>query len=212
MNRCIIFDLDGTLIDSRADLTTAVNLMRKHFSLPPLTLDAVTSYVGNGARKLTERALAETGVDVDDALHLMKKFYLEHLVDKTTLYPGVLDGLKKLSGAGWKLALITNKPDGPCHEILKHFAIDNLFAVVIGGDCKFPLKPDPASIFHILEVCGASPSRSLILGDNYTDLESGRRAGIKCCFASYGFGRKNGLPSDMEVASFPEFTEKMISC
>jgi phosphoglycolate phosphatase len=211
MADCIIFDLDGTLIDSRADLTTGVNLVRENYGLEPLTIETVTSYVGNGARKLIERAFANTDADLEEALSMMKKFYMENMLDKTELYPGVKDGLKKLSEAGIPLAVITNKPTEPCKMILEHFGISPYIKFAIGGNSGFPLKPEPDSLLHVVKETGSAPEKSWILGDNYTDLESGRRAGIKKCLALYGFGKQREESYDLAVKSFDEFVSEILN-
>lgn len=211
MTKCIIFDLDGTLIDSRADLTTGVNLVRKNYGLEPLSIETVTNYVGNGARKLIERAFANTNVNIDEALPMMKKFYMENMLEKTELYPGVKSGLKKLSEAGIPLAVITNKPTEPCKMILEHFDIAPYIQFAVGGNSGFPLKPEPDSILHVVKETGSSLENSWILGDNYTDLESGGRAGIKKCFALYGFGKQREETYDLAVESFSEFVSEILS-
>jgi len=204
---CIIFDLDGTLIDSREDLSIAVNLMRKDFGLEELSVETITSYVGNGTRKLVERSLAGTCVDIELAIQLMKQHYLEHLTDRTTLYEGVSEGLAELHAWGVPLSVITNKPIIPCQKILEHHKLMNLFGAVIGGDSGFALKPDPESLTHVVRKFSVSPVNSWILGDNYTDMESGRRAGLKRCFAEYGFGWRAEEKPDAEVASFAGFVD-----
>ena len=211
MNTCIIFDLDGTLIDSREDLALAVNLMRRDFGLSALRVEDVTSFVGNGARKLVERSLSGTSVNIDEALPLMKKHYLEHLFDKTTLYEGVAGGLAELRSTGIPLAVISNKPTGPSRKILEHFGICGLFREVIGGDSGFALKPDPESILHVVKKFAASPENSWILGDNYTDLESGRRAGLKRCFAQYGFGKQRNENFDFAAENFDIFVRYIMN-
>ena len=148
MTGCIIFDLDGTLIDSRADLCTGVNLMRQDFNLPPLPLEQVVKYVGNGTLALCERALAGTGVNPAEALPHMKKYYREHLLDQTTLYPGVADGLRRLHDAGFPLAVISNKLETPSKSILEALGVGSLFQLIVGGDSGFKLKPDPESLLH----------------------------------------------------------------
>lgn len=204
---CIIFDLDGTLIDSREDLSIAVNLMRKDFGLDFLPVETITSYVGNGTRKLVERSLAGTSVDIERAIPLMKQHYLEHLTDRTTLYDGVAEGLAELHSMGVPLAVITNKPFIPCKKILDHHKLLDVFGEVIGGDSGFPLKPEPESLLHTIRKFSAPAATSWILGDNYTDMESGRRAGIRRCFAKYGFGWRGDETPDAEVASFADFVD-----
>ena len=203
-NRCIIFDLDGTLIDSRKDLAAAVNLMRQDFHLHDLPVDDIVSYLGNGAKLLVERTMADAGFDygIDDALSLFKKHYESKMLDQTLLYPGVADGIKSLTLSGWKLAVITNKPTFHCLEILKHFSIDKYFGICIGGDSGFPLKPEPDSAFSALEKSNSKAETSWIVGDHYTDMATGRKAGLKRCFANYGFGKTYDELFDAEISSF----------
>ena len=201
----IIFDLDGTLIDSRKDLTKGVNLTREFYNLPPLSLETVCGYIGNGARKLLERSLAGTDIDIDDALPRMKKFYYAHLTDETELYPGVEEGLKKLYESGRKLAVITNKPDEAAKTILKELGVAKYFDEIIGGGGGHPLKPEPDALLYFANKWNADVKESWMVGDHYTDLESGARAGMKCCLASYGFGNSKGLHYDFDAKSFADF-------
>ena len=210
MPQVIIFDLDGTLIDSRSDLTTAVNLTRTHYDLTPLSLETVCSYIGNGARKLIERSLPEN-INIDDALVIMKKNYYEHLTDETKLYPGVLEGLQKLLATGRKLAVITNKPDKASKIILKKLGIDKYFNEIIGGGGEHPLKPEPDALLYFADKWNADVKKSWMIGDHYTDLEAGARASMKCCWASYGFGDPKGLRYDLEAKSFSELVLKIAS-
>lgn len=207
INKCVIFDLDGTLIDSREDLADSVNMMLAEYGRPSLPVDLITSYVGNGSKALVERALQGFKADIDTAAKLMKGFYLKRLVHKTYLYEGVIEGLDLLYSKGWKLGLISNKPQVPTQEILQHFGIDKYFSCIIGGDNKFPLKPHPASILHVIEATNSSVAGSWIFGDNYTDLEAGRHAGLKCGFAKYGFGKQGAENYDMAVDKFLDFID-----
>jgi phosphoglycolate phosphatase len=203
----MIFDLDGTLIDSRHDLADAVNLMRKDFNLEPLSLNSIVSYLGNGVRLLAERATADAKVDIDEAASLFKKHYKEKMLDNTVTYPGVAEGLPFLCSKGWQLAVITNKPTLHCHEILAYLGLEKNFSVIIGSDSGFPLKPEPDSALFILEKTKAVAEQSWIIGDNYTDMATGRRARLKRCFAGYGFGKLEEEFFDMEISSFQRLIE-----
>ncbi|MDD5697360.1 MAG: HAD-IA family hydrolase [Victivallaceae bacterium] len=205
MPQVIIFDLDGTLIDSRRDLTTAVNLTREFYRLPPLPLETVCGYIGNGARKLIERSLRGEKIDIDDALPRMKQFYLEHLTDATELYPGVAEGLRTLTASGWKLAVITNKPDESAKLLLNRLDAARYFDEIMGGGGGYPLKPEPEALLHFAAKWRADVTRSWMVGDHYTDMEAGTRAGMKRCWASYGFGDPRGLTYDLEAKSFAGF-------
>jgi len=185
----VIFDLDGTLIDSRADLTTVVNLTRREFGLEPLPPEVVISYVGEGIRNLISRAMPEAGTRLDEAVAVARQHYGRHLLDKTTLYPGTAEALRTLRGFGYKLGIVTNKPQNFTDIILHGFGLDGYFSMVVGGDSGLPLKPDPAALFSVLERCGVQPSPgSWIVGDHYADLEAGRRVGLSRCFCRFGFG------------------------
>ncbi len=205
----LICDLDGTLIDSREDLATGVNLMRADYGLIPLSVESVTGYVGDGARKLVERALPESVKNIEDALHKFKKYYQENMFVKTRLYPTVEEGLRLLHGKGWKLALSSNKPSDKCEAILRHFGVDLYFDMILGASEKYPLKPDPSSVLIAMKKIAADKALTWIIGDNHTDLEAGRRAGIRCCYAKYGFGNEGAEKYDMAVDSFMEFVSQL---
>jgi phosphoglycolate phosphatase len=209
MPQVIIFDLDGTLIDSRKDLTKAINLTREYYNLPPLDLDTVCGFIGNGARKLVERSFNGTGVDIDDALPRNKNYYMEHVADETVLYPGVREGLQELVATGQKLAVITNKPDEAAKLLLEKLDVAKYFDEIMGGGCGHPLKPEPDALLYFAKKWNADPKESWMVGDHYTDLEAGARAGMQCCWASYGFGDPKGLACDLNAKSFAEFVGKI---
>ena len=186
--KLIVFDLDGTLVDSCMDLATAVNLMRAHFGLSALTMETIRGYVGNGVKLLVTRALQGTPVDVDEALKVQMPLYLAHAVEKTTLYPGVYEGLKRLRERGHILAVATNKPASPCDLILTKFGISDWFmAVMAAGRCPV-LKPAPDMIHSLMMLAGIAPEHTWVVGDNSTDLEAARRAGAHSVFVTYGYG------------------------
>ena len=205
--KLLIFDLDGTLVDSRADLAEGINHMRKSLGLEPLPLATVSQYVGNGVRKLVERSLQGAEVDVEEALRINKAYYFSHLTVHTSCYPGVRDGLRQLAEAGHTLALLTNKPGDPSREILKHFKIDRFFSSVIGGGDVANLKPEPDGVFQCLEDSGMEASKAWMVGDHYTDLSVAKNAGIKSAFVRYGFGEERGFQPDVRFDSFPGLVE-----
>ncbi len=205
MKFCIIYDLDGTLIDSRGDLTAALNYMRMTYGLEALTVETVTSFIGNGARKLVERAIAGHNIDIDEALRRNKEFYAAHKTDKTILYPGVADGLAQLHAAGIPQAVITNKHQEAVGELLQHLGVLQYFEHIIGGGGDFPLKPEAESLLHVVEQTNSSAADSWMVGDHYTDLLAGKRAGMKCCHATYGFGDIKDEAFDLEVPQFTTF-------
>ncbi len=211
MTKAVIFDLDGTLIDSRKDLTKSVNLMRAHYGLEPLSLDTVCVFIGNGVRKLAERSLRDTGVDVEEALPIMKKFYLAHMNDATELYSGVKDGLQLLTDEGIQCGVITNKPHEAAETLLANLGVAHYFKEIMGGGDRFPLKPEPDALLHFIKACSANADCSWMVGDHYTDMEAGRRAGLKRCWAAYGFGDPREEQYDFKADSFMSFAEKCLN-
>ena len=206
----LIFDLDGTLVDSRADLAEGINHMRAHYGLEPLSLETVSGYVGDGVRKLVERSLQGAAVDVDEALAINKAYYFSHSTVHTSLYDGVADGLRMLAETGHRLAVLTNKPGDPSREILRHFGLAELFCRIIGGGDVPHLKPDPAGIFQCLEAVGADRSNAWMAGDHCTDLAVAQNAGIRSAFVRYGFGEERGLKPTAYFASFPELVRYFV--
>ena len=129
------------------------------------------------------------------------------MFDKTILYPTVNKGLQILSGKGFKLAVVTNKPQEPCEKILTHLGIADKFDIIMGATPQYKLKPDPEMLFAVMDATDSSPENSWMVGDNYTDLESGRYAGVKTCLAKYGFGRKQKENYNIAVDSFVDFAK-----
>ena len=209
-NKIVICDLDGTIVDSRADLTATVNHVRAHYNLPPLDIDTVTGYVGNGARVLIEKSLCGTSADIDEAYTIMQTAYHENILCKTTVYPTVIEGLETLKSNGYKLAIATNKPQAPTDSLLDALKLKDYFDIILGGSEEYALKPDPAMLHIAMQKTDSAPEMSWMIGDNYTDMESGYRAGIKTCFAEYGFGEKRDTTNTISVTSFAEFANKKI--
>ncbi|MFA6172962.1 MAG: HAD hydrolase-like protein [Kiritimatiellales bacterium] len=203
----LIFDLDGTLADTRADLATGINLMRAHYGLPLLSMEKIESYVGDGIRVLVKRSLEGAAVDVDEALALDKKFYAEHMLDETVLYPGVADGLKKLAAAGHLLAVLSNKPGDPSRTILNHLGAGSLFSWILGGGDLPNLKPAPDGILALIGATGIAPENVWMLGDHHTDLEVAHNAGVKSGFVTYGIGHTGEFTPDQVWNGFGELVD-----
>ena len=204
MPQLLVFDLDGTLIDSRADLTDGVNHMRRHYGLEPLPIDTVSGYIGDGVRQLVERSLQGADVDIDEALRINKEYYDAHLAVHTTLYNGVAEGIRRLKEAGHQLAVLTNKPGDPSRAVLRHFGLEDSFFTILGGGDLPRLKPEPDGIFHCMRVSGADPDATWMIGDHYTDLAAAKNAGVQSAFVQYGFGDERGFKPDAYFVSFPE--------
>jgi len=184
----LIWDLDGTLIDSRDDLVDAVNATRTHMGFGPLPAYTVASYVGNGAPVLIRRALgnAVPQADVDRALDYFIRHYYMHCLDKTALYPGVLEALDRLADAGAKLAILTNKPVMISKRIVAGLGLTEMFFRVYGGNSFDEKKPNPAGILHLMSEARAARERTLMIGDSRVDIETARNARSKSCGVLWG--------------------------
>ncbi|MBQ7208572.1 MAG: HAD-IIIA family hydrolase [Lentisphaeria bacterium] len=204
MPKLAAFDLDGTLIDSHLDLAGAVNYMRSTMGLEPLEAERIVHFIGGGAVSIVRRAIADAEIDFNEAFRRMRSFYYDHITDTTTLYPGVTAGLKQLASAGTKVALVTNKPAGETEKILRQLNIAELFSDVIGGDSDFALKPEPDALLFLKNKYGFSNDDCWMIGDHYTDLEAGRRAGFRRIFVTYGFGETGSETPDYTADSFPD--------
>ena len=189
----IVFDLDGTLIDSARDLADSTNEMLATFGAPALPNTAVLSMVGEGAKKLVERALAESGLDPAEpaALARFREIYDRRLLVHTRAYDGIPEVLEA-AASRTALAVLTNKPEAPTRRLLDGLALAPFFRWVIGGDGAFPRKPDPAALRHLVAEAGADPARTLYVGDSNVDVDTARRAGVPMCLARYGFGFLRG--------------------
>ncbi len=185
----VIWDLDGTLIDSKADLVNAVNATRGWMDLAPLAPATVASYVGNGAPVLIRRALGPEAAqsDVDRALEYFIRFYHEHCLDETRLYPGVAETLEGLTAHGSRLAVLTNKPVRISHVIVEGLGLASTFFRIYGGNSFDQKKPHPIGIQKLMEETGAPGNRTLMVGDSHVDIETARNAGSKSCGVLYGF-------------------------
>lgn len=189
----LLFDLDGTLIDSSADLGTAVNLLRAELDLAPLSIEQVRSYVGDGATILVRRALP---AEIYSERHLGRflQLYDEHLLDQTVVYPGIDEFL--MAHQGKNMAVISNKPIAMVNRLLFELGIMAFFTCIIGAEGNLPKKPDPAPVFMALRDMQADVDSAVLIGDHHTDLRAGHAAGVKTCFCGWGIGRTDGVPYD----------------
>ena len=194
MPSLIVFDLDGTLVDSRLDLANAVNALLRDLGASPIAVDDVVAMVGDGAAVLVRRALTAAGLDPETAgaLDRFLAHYDAHLLDFTKPYPGMVDTLRQLSTRA-TLAVLTNKPSRATDLILAGLHLRQYFHHVVGGDTRWGRKPQPEGLVHLCEVVAARPADTLLVGDSAVDLATARNAGTRICLARYGFGfRFNG--------------------
>ena len=185
----LIFDLDGTLVDSKLDLAQAVNATRGHMGMDPLDNERVYSYVGNGAPALIRRAMGgqATEPEIQEALEFFLEYYREHYLDFTTLYPGVREALDRLRAAGKRMAVLTNQPVRISRAILEGLDVGGHFFQVYGGNSFDLKKPDPIGVRTLMLEAGVDAARTLMIGDSSVDIQTARNAGIASCGVTYGF-------------------------
>ena len=199
----LVFDLDGTLIDSRQDITGAINRMRAGYGLPPLTLEQVVAMVGEGARVLIERAVGGElpAAEIEPALRRYLGYYDEVLLATTRPYPGVPEMLAKLA-AVYPLALLSNKGEAPSRRILEGLGLAPYFRLVLGGDSLPSRKPDPAGLRFAAERLGVVVADLMLIGDTAIDGETARAAGSLFGLVEWGFPRPpgiDGIEADLRV-------------
>ena len=187
----VIFDLDGTICDSVADITTSVNTVLRRLGHKTLPSEIVRGYVGRGARALMEKCLGETGAKVDRALDLFLDEYKVHCLDRTRAYPGVHEGLARL--AALPKVILSNKPRDMCRIIIDGLQLADGFAAIYGGESLPAKKPDPSAVSEVLRLHGADPSRTVLVGDSDVDLQAARGAGVRMLAVTYGYGGRDEL-------------------
>ncbi len=183
----VIFDLDGTLVDSLADLTAAVNHCLRELGADELPREAVAGYVGEGARVLVQRALgARHREHLEAGLRLFMTYYAAHLLDHTRPYPGIVDMLARLKARRLALSVLSNKPEAMSRAILDGLGLSAYFLAVLGGDSLSSRKPDPAGLEHLRALRATSTARVLVVGDSVIDLHAARAAGFAFCGVAWG--------------------------
>ena len=196
MARLVVFDLDGTLVDSARDIAAAVNaaLAAHEPGTAPLPLERVVGFVGDGARVLIERVLQHRGSALrpDRVLPLYLEAYRERLLDTTRLYPGVPEALAELAASARPLAVLTNKPGDLSRTILNGLGVGSRFARIWGAGDVPARKPDPAGLRALLAELGAAAEEAWLVGDSPTDVETARAAGVRAAGVAWGFD-VNGL-------------------
>jgi len=206
MVRAFLFDLDGTLIDSKIDLVNSVNFTLREMKRGTLPLDTVAGYIGHGAPRLVADALGPAATEQDRkvALEIFLAHYEKHSLDATRAYPGVAEGLEALREQ--RMAVLTNKPLKMSLEILEGLGLRKYFRHVYGGDSFSAKKPDPAGAQIILKDLGARPEEAAMVGDSDVDVQTARNAGMLAVHVNYGFGQytRDAHPADIYVDSLQE--------
>jgi phosphoglycolate phosphatase len=199
--KLVIFDLDGTLIDSRLDLVHSVNAALRHINRPELPEEVIASYVGDGAPILIQRALG--GEEVDEALarkglEFFLSYYREHKLDHTTVYPGIQKALGTIQSSGngvpRTMAVLSNKPVNPSRAIVEALGLGGFFSQIYGGNSFSTKKPEPEGALKLVSEAGVEPEQTAIVGDSHVDMRTGRNAGLWTVAVTYGFA-----PHTLEV-------------
>jgi phosphoglycolate phosphatase len=208
--RLVIFDLDGTLVDSRLDLVHSVNAALRHIGRPELPDDLIASYVGDGAPILIQRALGGEAVDealVRKGLQYFLSYYREHKLDHTKVYPGIAEALTEIqrsaNGQPRTMAVLSNKPVNPSRAIVEELGLGQFFVHVYGGNSFPSKKPDPEGARKLLAENGIGPEQAAMVGDSHVDVRTGRNAGMWTIGVTYGFAPRafEDEPPDVLVDS-----------
>jgi phosphoglycolate phosphatase len=213
--RLLVFDLDGTLIDSRLDLIHSVNAMLQHIGRPALDGDVIASYVGDGAPALVRRAVGDTDDEAlfRAAMEYFLGYYRIHKLDHTTVYAGMAETLASLAvlsnGVRRLMAVLSNKPVNPSRDIVRALGLGDFFVRVYGGNSFTTKKPDPLGVRTILQETGVAADEALMIGDSSIDVLTGRNAGLWTCGVSYGFAPHSleDVPPDVLIETPRELGE-----
>jgi phosphoglycolate phosphatase len=204
--RLIVFDLDGTLIDSLHDLAASVNATFLRMRLPLRGISEVRDAIGNGALRLIQELLPENYLyKLDEAHGLFLEHYTANCSEQTVIYEGVLpylDKLKKIDDL--KIGLLTNKPYAPTQKILEKLELTKYFDIVVGGDTLETRKPNPEGLEFIMKTTGRSQAETIMVGDSIPDFEAARRAAVRCIGIQGGFGGKGSSGADFNIEKFAD--------
>jgi phosphoglycolate phosphatase len=187
--KLLLWDLDGTLVDSELDLAQSINATLQHLSRPELPIEVVASYVGDGASMLVRRALGDPEDEdaVRSALEYFMRYYREHVLDHTTLYPGIRETLQTIHDQGkLKMAVLTNKPIGPSRSICDGLALSGFLTQIYCGNSCATKKPDPHGARVLMEEHNAQPEETIMIGDSQNDVLTANNAGMYSVGVSYG--------------------------
>lgn len=210
--KLLVFDLDGTLIDSKEDLAHSINAMLRHYQRPELPMEVVGSYVGDGAAMLVRRALGDPDDEafVQDALRYFMTYYREHKLDHTYVYEGVIGALSKIrTRNALKMAILTNKPVNPSKGICDGLKLSEYFVQIYGGNSFPTKKPDPKGALTLLEETGTRPEEAVMIGDSQNDVLTAQNAGMWSLGVTYGFSPESLSmhPPDVLVDTVEEMAE-----
>lgn len=192
MIKTVIFDLDGTLLNTLEDLKEAANFALSEFGYPKRSLEEIRCFVGNGVRKLIERAVPEACEKIDECLCVFKKNYSENMCNNTVPYNGILKILKDLQDNGVKIGVVSNKFDSAVKELCKKY-FGNFVDIAVGQSDDVPKKPAPEGVFKVMKELGAEKISTVYIGDSEVDVQTAKNSGLPCIGVTWGFRNKNDL-------------------
>jgi len=214
--KLLVFDLDGTLVDSQVDLANAINHMLRHYHRPELPVDVVAGYIGDGANMLVRRSLGDPRDEnfVSQAYETFVTYYREHALDNTYAYPGVVDALRAIretANGQLQMAVLSNKPVRPSERILKGLGMDGFFVRIYGGNSFETKKPDPLGALTLLRETSTEPAHAVMIGDSQNDVLTARNAGMWSVGVTYGFSPDTlkAHPPDVLIDSPDELTSAL---
>ena len=198
----VVFDLDGTLVDSAADIAEAVNRTLQELSLPRVDEATVRSWIGEGVRNLVATALRHAGCErqLDEVMPGFMRHYRDCLLRSPRLYAGVAEALQQLQQRGVPMAICTNKPSALVPPLLQHLGIDGYFGAIVGGDSLVQRKPAAEPLLHAVRLLGKEPGECLMVGDSATDLDTANAAGVGIVLVRYGYPRELDLETSNALA------------
>ena len=200
----VFLDLDGTLVDSGADIAASLNWALKREGEPQLPEKRIIAAIGGGVPVLLDRTIGPSHPKRERIHAGLREHYSEHLLDRTTLYPGVRETLERITVAR---VLVTNKPEGMSRKLLAGLGVDHLFAGIYGGEGRLPRKPDPAAVLEALDRFKVANARAILVGDSGVDIATAKAAGIRSCAVTYGYSSPGELDgADFRIARFDELT------
>lgn len=214
--RLLIFDLDGTLVDSQLDLANAVNAMLRHFEKPELPVHVISGYIGDGAPMLVRRALNDPQDEsfFKDAMDFFIRYYREHKLDNTYVYAGIkeaLESIRQASDGKMKMAVLSNKPVRPSEGIVEGLGLGEYFSAVYGGNSFPTKKPDPEGARKLLDETGTHPEEAIMVGDSHNDTLTARNAGMWSIGCTYGLAPHSleNAPPDVYIDAPYELVEAL---
>jgi HAD superfamily hydrolase (TIGR01662 family) len=188
MQKGVLFDLDGTIVDSSHDLAVAINAMRSYFDYPPLPIAQVVGFIGNGTISLVTQSIADTSIDLHQALVVNHEKYSQALSVYSTIYPGMIEVLKFLKYQDIPVAIVSNKTTAWCESIALDLGFSTYISAIYGDDPAYALKPEPDMLRLVAHDLGIDLTQSLMVGDNWTDVDVGLKVGCQTAFFELGLG------------------------